>query len=287
MTDPVLLAAHGRHAQAVVFTRSGRLLLSAGQDKQIRLWSVPGFHAVGSIIGHKNSVNSLSFSPDESLLATSSSDGTVRVWSFPGGQQDRILDKQVAARFSPSGRWIATLSAKARVSLWAADASTPSFTSEPVDRRAFSLEFSPDEHELLVGGTGAIHRLALPDGTSLGSLPAHEMAVAALAVSPDRTVLASTGYPGVLRLWSAGDWAPLAEIPLDGMGVMAVAFSPDSREISVSIDFHIVTVSVAKRAITGRRRVGAKGVYGLAYSPDGKYLANACADGRIRVWTLK
>lgn len=282
-----MLAAHGRHAQAVAFTRSGRLLLSAGQDKQIRLWSVPGFHAVGAIIGHKNSVNSLSFSPDESLLATSSSDGTVRLWSFPGGRQDRVLDKQVAARFSRSGRWIATLSAKARVSLWAVNADAPLFTTDPVDRRAFSLEFAPDDRELLVGGTGAIHRLSLPDGTPLGSIAAHDVAVAALAVSPDGKVLASTGYPGVLRLWSTGDWSPLAEIPLEGMGVMALAFSPDSSEISVSIDFHIVTVSVAQRAITGRRRVGAKGVYGLAYSPDGKYLANACADGRVRVWTLK
>jgi hypothetical protein len=34
----------------------------------------------------------------------------------------------------------------------------------------------------------------------------------------------------------------------------------------------------------GRTEVPVKGVYGLAISPDGRYLANAAADGKVRVW---
>jgi WD40 repeat protein len=286
MPEPVVLQAHGKHAQCVTFTRSGRLMLSAGQDKQIRIWSVPGFKPVGAIVGHRNSVNSLSFSPDEKHLATSSSDGTVRVWSFPGGTSDLVLQKQNAARFSPSGRYLATLSTRATASLWEMPAGTRVFESEPVDRRIFALAFAPDERSLLIGGTGTIHRLDVPTGTALPAMPAHQQAVTALVVSPDGMTLASSGPPGVIKVWSTADWSPRGEVALEEAGVMALAFSPDSSRLAVSLDFYIVIISVRDAQVIERRRVGVKGVYGLSWSPDGKYLANAAADGRVRVWTL-
>src|ERR1700732_5132844 len=116
--DPIVIDAHGRHAQAVAFTKDGKCLVSAGQDACVRLWSVPGFEANGVFEGHSHSVNSLSFSPDGSLLATGSTDGTVRVWSFPQGKCLHVLAKQLTARFSPDGTHLATISAKGRVVLW-------------------------------------------------------------------------------------------------------------------------------------------------------------------------
>jgi WD40 repeat protein len=285
--EPLVLAAHTRHAQAVTFTRTGRIMLSTGQDAQIRLWSVPGFKSVGAIVGHRNSVNSVAFSVDEQMLATSSSDGTVRVWSFPEGQCDQVFQKQTVARFSPTGKYLATLSTKGQVSLWDPRTGELVASADPVDRRAVALEFSPDERELLVGGTGTIHRLSVPGLSPLGDLAAHEAIVASLRVSPDGATLVSTGGPGSVRFWSTDGWRELGTVPLETPGGLAVAFAPNSSEVSVSVDFHIITLSVRDRAVTANRRVGAKGVYGLAYSPDGKYLANAAADGRVRVWTLR
>jgi WD40 repeat protein len=287
LPDPLVLPAHGRHAQAVAFTRSGRILLSAGQDARIRLWSVPGFKSVGEIIGHKNSVNSISFSPDEKLFATSSSDGTVRVWSFPDGRQDQLFERQVAARFSSSGRYLATLSTKGRATVWSMPEGAQVMATDALDRRTLSLEFTPDEQTLLVGGAGTIHRVSVADGSVMGTMKAHEVVVAALRVSPDGATLVSTSGTGVVRFWSVSDWSLLGEVRLEHPGMMALAFSPDSTEVSTGVDFHIATISVRDREVTTLRRVASKGVYGLAYSPDGKYLANAAADGRVRVWTLK
>jgi WD40 repeat protein len=97
----MVLDAHGRHAQAVAFTKDGKRLVSTGQDACIRLWSIPGFQAEGMFKGHANSVNSMSFSPDGTLLATGSTDGTVRVWSFPQGRCLHILEKQTTPRLAP------------------------------------------------------------------------------------------------------------------------------------------------------------------------------------------
>src|ERR1700730_14383828 len=152
--EPLIIEAHGRHAQAVAFSKDGKRLVSTGQDTCVRLWSVPGFRADGVFEGHANGVNSLSLSPDGTLLATGSTDGTVRVWSFPQGRCLHLLDKQTTARFSPDGAQLATISTKGRIVLWAAKPGKEIKTLPALDKRILALTFLPDAATLLVGGTG-------------------------------------------------------------------------------------------------------------------------------------
>ena len=56
--------------------------------------------------------------------------------------------------------------------------------------------------------------------------------------------------------------------------------------IAVSIDFAIQLRSAADGALLSTVDVPVKGVYGLGFSPDGRFLANAAADGRVRVYAL-
>ena len=200
--EPLVIDAHGRHAQAVAFTKDGKLLVSTGQDACVRLWSVPGFEAAAVFEGHTNSVNSISFSPDSALLATGSTDGTVRVWSFPKGGCLHVLPKQLSARFSPDGAHLATISAKGRVVLWDAKTGKELKTLPALDKRITALTFTSDAATLLVGGTGPIHRVSIPDGKHEGALEGHKVVVACLCLTPDGKLLASTGADGTLRFWS-------------------------------------------------------------------------------------
>ena len=207
INEPVVIDAHGRHAQAVAFTKDGKHLVSAGQDACIRLWSVPGFQADGVFEGHSNSVNSLSFTPDGTLLATGSTDGTVRVWSVPQGQCLYVFAKQTTAWFSPDGKHLATISTKGRIVLWDAQTGKEVKTLPAVDKRIITLAFMPDTATLLIGGTGPIHRISLPEGEKVGELPGHKVVVTCLRLTPDGKFLASTGADGMLRLWSTKDWS--------------------------------------------------------------------------------
>ncbi len=286
MSEPIIWDGHGKHAQAVGFTRSGGLLVSTGQDAAIRVWSVPGFEPAGVFKGHEKSVNNLSFSPDESLLATGSTDVTVRIWSFPDGDPLHTLEKQVGATFSPDGAHLATIPATGPVGLW--DPQTGQLVSQmpPPDSRTFALAFAPDGSELLLGGTGAIHRLSFPTGEVLAALEGHELAVPSLAFAPSGGPLASTGADGTLRFWSTEDWSQMGSTQMEAQGIYQLAFHPDGDRIAVSEDHLIQIFSVPDGQETGRFEVDIKGVYGVAISPDGRYLANAGADGKIRVWDL-
>ena len=285
MADPIaVLDAHGKHAQRAVFTADGEMLVTCGQDASIRLWRVPSFAPDGAFEGHAASVNTLSFSSDGGLLASGSSDGTVRIWSFPGGRELDVLEGQVAAAVSPAGGF-ATISTKARAVLW--DGNYDEVATLPLlDRRLFSLAYTADGAGLLVAGTGTVHRVDVKGRAKAGDYPGHQAAVASMSVSPDGALLATTGSEGTLRLRRIAGGAEVFTVRLGRPGTMQTAFSPDGSTIAVSIDFAIQLRSAADGALLQTIAVPIKGVYGLGYSPDGRLLANAGADGRVRVWEV-
>ena len=281
---PSVIDAHGRHAQAVRFTRDGQLLLSVGLDKMVRLWSVPGFEPVGAFEGHANSVNTISLSPDERSLATASSDGTVRVWTMPEGETIQVLQKQGQAVFSNSGRLLATLSRSGRAKLWDTGSWETVSTLPKADNRSFSLAFAPDDLTLLVGGSGPIHMYSIPDGDPLGQLEGHAIAVPSLLFHPSGAVLASTGTDAMLRFWSTTDWTEAGRVPIGSKGVYSLAFAPDGNSLAVSAHNKILLVDVSSGNILQEIALPVRGVYGVNISADGQFLANAAADGKIRVW---
>jgi WD40 repeat protein len=282
--EPLVLDAHGRHAQAVAFSKDGKWLVSTGQDACVRLWSVPDFRAEGVFEGHANSVNSLAFSPEGTLLATGSTDGTVRIWSFPQGRCLHVLAKQATATFSPAGTQVATISVKGRIVLWDTSTGEGITTLPALDKRVLALIYLSDATTLVVGGTGPIHRVRLPEGKKEGELVGHKAVVTCLRLTPDGQMLASTGADGTLRLWSTRDWSEVWKVSLRAAGVFQLAIAPEGDVVSVAADHLIQTFSLTDGKLVGRIDVPAKGVYGLAISPDGRYLANAAADGKVRVW---
>ena len=285
MAEPVtVIEAHRGSVQRVVFSPDGASLLSCGQDAVVRLWRVPSFAADGAFEGHGASVNTLSFSADGGVLASGSSDGTVRVWSFPGGRELDLLEGQVAAAVSAAGG-LATISTKVRAVLW--DSNYDELATLPLlDRRLFSLAFSPDGAVLLAAGAGAVHRVDVKGRAKAGEYAGHQTAVAGMALSADGSLLATTGAEGTLRVRSFAGGTERFAVRPGRPGSLQVALAPGGSVVAVSIEFAVQLRSTADGALLETLEVPSKGVHGLAFSPDGRFLAVAGADGKVRVWAV-
>lgn len=282
-TEVAVIDTHARHAQAVHFTQDNKWLVSVGQDACVRLWSVPGFAAARAFMGHRNCVNSLAFTRDEQLVATASSDGSVRVWAFPSGDCRHHFEQQVAATLSPDGSMLATCPDRGGVTLWAL-ASAQSFVSIAIAaRRILALAFTADGRELLVGGDGPIYRFGVPDGQPRGVLAGHRALVTGIRFLPDGERLASIATDGTFRLWSMTTGRELQKVEVRGW---QFALHPRSETVAVAGERAIELFSLEDGRRVHRIEVPLKGVYGVTFSPDGRCLANAAADGRVRIWQL-
>jgi serine/threonine-protein kinase len=107
-----------------------------------------------------------------------------------------------------------------------------------------------------------------------------------IAFSPDGTRLASADNDSTVKLWSASTGELLLTLAKHSKPVFGVAFNPDgSRLASVSLDNNLYVWD----ASTGDRVLSAPTQFGLwtvAYSKDGRFLAAAGDTTEVDVWNV-
>ena len=91
MTTFKRLARLQGHRDAVTaLALDGNVLLSGAEDGVVNLWDLHSYMALSSLQVHKSPIESLLLVPDNGLLITCSTDKTIRVWDYSVGREVHV-----------------------------------------------------------------------------------------------------------------------------------------------------------------------------------------------------
>lgn len=315
------IPAHDAALTALSRSADGTLILTASEDKQVRLWDAAGkpIRAFAMFAP----IRFAAISPDKQFIAAVDAQGQLRIWAA-NGQELRVTEKVAGPiAFSPDGKVLAAAGADNKVYLHATGAAAEPKPLATHTGPIKAITFNPAGTAVLSGGADKVLKLSdVATGKEAASLAGHAAALTALAVSPDGKLAYSGGEDKSLIIWdlamgkavgaiagatgpvvslaASGDGKLLAAATADGNvrlyqgtalaatlavpGAMAVAFRADNAGVvvgSTDKNLRLFTVN-APRAIA---KHGSK-VNQLAVTPDGKTILSAGDDGHVRGWDL-
>lgn len=247
-----------------------------------------GFQPYARIQGGPTApVQAVAWSPDGRMLALASGQ-QVRLWDplrhqdlGTLGSHDEVVH---SLAFMPDGKRLASGGADMQVRVWDVGSGEEVAKAESGVGWPLSLAYSADGKLLAIGGT----KQALVYDTATGTLR-HTLQVAdngtvvGLQFSPDSQRLATRTAKG-LHLWAMADGRALAGVA-PAAGQVLHALSPDFTQV-VRSERSLLSL-VLLDGLQVMASVPATSVIQVAFSPDGRRVAWAQADGQASVWAAQ
>lgn len=258
------LVGHRSGVFAAAFDPTGRYLATVAEDATGRIWDLSTGDQV-HVLEHPGDPEAMDWSPDGSVVVTGCDDGVARVWDPVTGELVRELAEARAAvrflRFDHSGRRLLAGAYDATLRVYECDGWTvpdeftgpfqweraACFTTDGIVIGGFTgapFVFPRGEGELpvLTYGINALDvagdRLlagrddgAVVDVLRSAVLARHDTIVNTVRASPDRSVVASADYRGIVRLTPIGGGASYATRADGGGPINSIVWHPSGTQL--------------------------------------------------------
>lgn len=286
LTPTATFRAHDKHCMTAVFTPDDAHIISGGFGGQARIWTLDGSLS-GELVGHEAAVSVVRISPDGATVVTAASDKTVRVWDLQTRRQRSVLGrhrKQVLALDLDAPRdrvWSGGHDGK--LNAWSL-ATGQLVAGIDLGGSVRSVAVRPVDGVVAAATVGSGIAILRADGAEIARVADME-AIGSVAWAGDGSfLLAST--PGGATVWASDGWEAVRSLGSGAGSMLPIALTPDGSRIALGWDHQVGLWSADESHPEVSVEDLPKGVYGLAFSHDGRSLAAAAADGRVRVWSV-
>ena len=294
LPQPALIRTLQGHAAGVTgcaVSPDGTWIVSASDDKTLKVWDAGSGEARLTLHGHTAEVFGCVVSPDGAWIVSASMDKTLKVWDAHTGEVRLTLQGHtegvIGCAVSPDGTWIVSASSDETLKVWDAGSGEARLTLQGHTDGVSSCAVSPDGTWIVSASMDKTLKVwDAGSGEVRLTLQGHTAGVRGCAVSPDGTWIVSASMDKTLKVWDAGS----GEVRLTLQGhtdrVNGCVVSPDGTWIVSASRDAMLKVWDAR---TGEARLTLQGhinwwVNGCAVSPDGTWIVSASGDETLKVW---
>jgi len=151
-----------------------------------------------------------------------------------------------------------------------------------------SVALSPDGQLLASAGLGGdITVWSLPKGQLVATLATTATAAGGLHFIDGGRELVSLGVQKDVVMWDTATWQRSRTYAMERWGVRSLVVSPDEALLGLGMRGLIQLRSTIDMELQAELSVSTPVVSAIAFSPDGRWLAVAAADRRVRIWRLR
>jgi WD40 repeat protein len=271
------LAAHQDHVLCVASDPGATLVAAGGKDRIVKLWNLSSDEPPKDVASHSKAVYAVAFSPDGKLLASCGEDDSrILLWDVSAGKSFKELkaedpdDKNQrrsihAVAFSPDGKQLVSAGADRTVRVWD--------VAEGKELRRLEAV----EYHLFTEKDNKVERTTKP--------AASELAIYAVAFSPDGKSIAAGGVDKTIRIWEADSGKLQQTWPHPTGFVYWLAYASSSRLVSGGHTGRMALWNASDGKLVAEHKVP-DFAQGFALSPSGTSIAAAGADGKAYVVPL-
>jgi COMPASS component SWD3 len=280
-----VLQGHSEGVKSIAWLGSSGVLLSAGNDQEVRLWAARSGECIATLHGHASRVWHLSVSTRTQLVASAAADGAVRLWRL--GDQFWRPDFTTLAAAAAEGEEVDGGRCAAQLS--AADCLVGTLTGHTGD--VYSVNFHPSAEQIVTAGYDRTIRIFdTSAGVEQRALIGHELPARAAVFNATGNLVVSGGKDATLRFWDVRSALCVRKLGHSLGEVTSVQLSPCGTQLLASSKDNSVRlwdVRAARplRAFKGHQNTS-KNFVRARFGPTRDHVLSGSEDGAICLWNV-